>query len=333
MKDILFLSLILTSLISTSAAQTSQATQSPDVIKSNELNAAAVKLFEEGKYDEALPLETQAMELREKALGDSDPTLIPLLTNLGEMFKRKDQAQAGNYFKRALKLAENSYGHDDLRITPIIDTLAFVEYELKHTTTSEDLFARSLKIKEARLGAQDPQIADTAFNLGEIYTELANYKAAAPLFSRAITIWEGAGEQARQSLLKALERQVLVFTALGKSAEADKLQIRIAELSTSSSATRVIDVGVLNGKALALITPVYPEAAISDRASGQVKVEVLIDETGKVISAKALNGTRLHPALVSAAEKAALKSRFTPTLVSGQAVRVHGIIIYNFVAK
>ena len=88
--------------------------------------------------------------------------------------------------------------------------------------------------------------------------------------------------------------------------------------------------GVLNGKAVHLVTPPYPAIARSAHASGAVQVQVLIDENGNVVSARAVSG---HPLLQAAAVAAARASRFTPTKLSGQPVKVNGVIIYNFVAQ
>lgn len=85
--------------------------------------------------------------------------------------------------------------------------------------------------------------------------------------------------------------------------------------------------GILNGKAVNLPSPLYPEMAKRSRTMGMVTVEVVIDVTGKVISAKASSGPSL---LQAAAEKAALQARFSPTLLSGQPVKVSGQINYNF---
>lgn len=85
--------------------------------------------------------------------------------------------------------------------------------------------------------------------------------------------------------------------------------------------------GVLNGKALNLPAPAYPDIARRAGASGVVEVEVIIDVTGKVISAKATSGPAV---LRQAAEMAARLARFNPTLLSGQPMRVSGVISYNF---
>jgi len=85
--------------------------------------------------------------------------------------------------------------------------------------------------------------------------------------------------------------------------------------------------GVVNGKAKLLPKPIYTAAAKSVRATGAVNVQVMIDETGNVVSAKAIDG---HPLLRMEAEKAARNAKFSPTLLTGQAVKVSGIIIYKF---
>ena len=74
--------------------------------------------------------------------------------------------------------------------------------------------------------------------------------------------------------------------------------------------------------------PVYPATAREAGASGTVEVRIVFDETGNVIWAKAISG---HPELRQAAEDAAWKTKFSPTILSGQPVRTSGILRYNFV--
>jgi TonB family protein len=85
--------------------------------------------------------------------------------------------------------------------------------------------------------------------------------------------------------------------------------------------------GVLNGTAMLLPPPLYPENAKRMRTQGIVTVEVILDETGKVVSANATSGPSV---LRDAAVQAALKARFSPTKLSGQPVKVSGVINYKF---
>ena len=94
--------------------------------------------------------------------------------------------------------------------------------------------------------------------------------------------------------------------------------------------TTKISLGVINGKAIKLITPPYPLAAKAIHAAGTVNVQVLIDEKGNVISANAVDG---HPLLRQAAENAARASKFDPTTLSHEPVKVSGVIVYRFSAQ
>lgn len=85
--------------------------------------------------------------------------------------------------------------------------------------------------------------------------------------------------------------------------------------------------GVLNGTAISLPAPVYPDAAKRMRTAGTVSVDVILDETGKVLSATATSGPSI---LRESAVQAALKARFSPTKLSGQPVKVSGVINYKF---
>lgn len=85
--------------------------------------------------------------------------------------------------------------------------------------------------------------------------------------------------------------------------------------------------GVLNGKAINLPAPEYPAAAKAVGATGTVNVSVVVDETGNVTSAEVKSG---HPLLKAEAVKAAQKAMFQPFLMNGKAVKVTGIIVYNF---
>ena len=88
--------------------------------------------------------------------------------------------------------------------------------------------------------------------------------------------------------------------------------------------------GVLEGKAISLPKPLYPAMAKQIRLQGTVVVQVLINEEGKVVSAKAVSG---HPILVHGAQQAAMQARFLPTKLGDQPVKVSGVITYNFVTQ
>jgi TonB family protein len=104
----------------------------------------------------------------------------------------------------------------------------------------------------------------------------------------------------------------------------------IGENDDSTSSTGVakpVEAGALNAKAISLPKPVYTEEAKRQKASGRVTVRVVVDENGKVISAKAMNGPAV---LREAAEAAARQAVFTPTTQDGITVKITGTLTYDF---
>lgn len=117
-------------------------------------------------------------------------------------------------------------------------------------------------------------------------------------------------------------------TESGKTSDSSSQSANNTEtIKAAPKMLRPISGGVLNGKAVTLPAPEYPEIAKRSRLSGLVSVEVVIDENGKVISAKATTGPAM---LQQAAVNAALRAKFSSTLLSGQPVKVTGTINYNF---
>jgi len=83
------------------------------------------------------------------------------------------------------------------------------------------------------------------------------------------------------------------------------------------------------GEAIIKPQPVYPAVAKQLNASGEVQVSIVIGENGQVIEAKATKG---HPVLRAAAEDAARKWVFKPTLLDGKPVKQPGTLTFVFMA-
>lgn len=87
------------------------------------------------------------------------------------------------------------------------------------------------------------------------------------------------------------------------------------------------EAGSLREQALKLAVPAYPVLERQNRTEGIVTVQVTLDESGKVMSAKATNGPK---GLRNASEEAAKRSKFKPVTVGGRPVRATGTVVYNF---
>ncbi len=98
----------------------------------------------------------------------------------------------------------------------------------------------------------------------------------------------------------------------------------------ASKSAAPISGGGLNGKAITIPRPKYPDVARAAKAEGEVTVQVTINEQGDVIYARAVSG---HPLLQGAAVAAAREAKFSPTYLEGQPVKVTGALTYTFTVQ
>jgi TonB family protein len=188
------------------------------------------------------------------------------------------------------------------------------------------------------------EIKDTGFPLGAYSQNADGSGDAAFVMSVQGTKANGRYEVnlVRSNSVWRLRRGV-VTTDSGKTIDvAGRDETTEAESNTNENANtdivnpqnstpgKTISGGVLNGKAISLPKPAYPAIAKQAHASGTVVVQVVVDEQGNVVSARAVSG---HPLLRGVSAAAAREAKFAPTKLAGKPVRVSGVITYNFVAE
>ncbi|HEX8652976.1 MAG TPA: TonB family protein [Pyrinomonadaceae bacterium] len=232
----------------------------------------------------------------------------------------KAHLNAGRYneaveaLKQAVRLkADDAEAHNNLGV-------AYTKSH--HSFDAIDPLKETIRLK--------PSWPEPYNNLGVVYLKTIKYEEAIKALEEAVR-------------LKAdwAEAHFNLGAAYARKGDRDKAQDQQKILSTMNAAlanslndviegkSRIVNGGVLNGKALSLPKPNYPAAAKMQHASGTVTVQVTIDEEGRVIAAKAVSGP---PVLQAEAVNAARQARFSPTKLEGLPVKVTGFITYNFVA-
>ena len=105
-----------------------------------------------------------------------------------------------------------------------------------------------------------------------------------------------------------------------------------AAASQTPAPSSLIAVPDINGMAISLVKPAFPETAVAVGADGAgISLKVIVDESGNVVSAKC--SLSRHPMLKDAAELAAATSKFKLLIKDGKAVRYEGILLYTFVIE
>jgi TonB family protein len=313
------------------AAQQSSAKSTPGLAEATRLNAEALRLYDAGKYAEALTAAERVLELREKELGASHPSVGNALVNLAAIesaLGKSDEAKA--HYRRAAAMLETAGDEAARTLIIALEGLARLE---QHLPGAVELHKRILALKEKAYGPESFQAALTHFQLGHFAELQGDYDEVERRFRRFIEITEKAKVGSEDDVAVAYARLACLLRRKGKQDEAAAAYARSDEIFSSVAEKRPpLDGGTLNGKAISKPQPFYPASAKRARAQGTVTVEILVGETGSVLSACAQKSDR-DPSLKKASELAAYSARFTPTYINGKPIKVKGFITYNFVLQ
>jgi TonB family protein len=304
-----------------------QTGNSAELAEANRLSQQVVILYNQDKFDEALPLARRALEIREKALG-RDHLLVGLaLRNLASLyFGKKQYGEAARLYQRSMTLHEKALGANDPKVADVLDELGWSSYGSGDRGKAERCFDRALAIRETTFGADSKEIGETLYAIGQFHQKTGNASKAVGFYRRALPIMEKTLGANHKEVGALLEKCACALLATGNKQESAGMQLRAGMILHKRDPGRVVG-EVLQGKATFRAEPVYPAAAKYGRISGTVIVEVTVDETGHVTDARAVCGPDL---LVGTSVEAAKRWRFTPTLLSGLPVKVIGIITFNF---
>jgi tetratricopeptide (TPR) repeat protein len=325
---IVFSLLPLVSLQSQTVSTSKQALDTPEVAEAKKLAAEVVDLYKQGKLKEALPLAKRCLQLREKAFTLADDPLRTALFNLAELYislQKYDDAEP--LLERLVKSYEE-FTPGDIRLAGVLQSLGTARFLTGQHDKTEKLFQRALQITEKAYAPDSQKVAGSLSYLAEYYQAVGDFKKALPLYRRMFEITEkhnptGDSEEFRH----ARDRYTCMLHKVGQDDRAQELGKR----PPLKDADKIPAAGwVVNGKAISLPKPLYPDEARASRVAGEVVVQVVIDESGKVIRACAVHGP---PLLMRASEVAAYHAVFSPTRLNGQPVKVTGVVTYNFVAR
>lgn len=306
-------------------AQTSP--QSAELDRAAQLNQKVVQLFKDGKIDEALPLAQQVLQIREKALGRDHQLVIEALLNLAELKLHKSfYRESRSLYERILKSNEKLAGPDDPSNIVLLDKLGYLSYMSGYFPEGEKYYKRSLALNEKVYAPESEQVAQALYNLAEFYRFTKKYQMSEPFYRRALEIRDKTLQPDDPKLVKTVERYRCLFYQTEREDKLKAFDEERAALYKSKNPDAPLD--VINGRALSLPKPTYPPEARAVRARGVVVMKVTIDESGSVIKAESMCGGDAW--LVRASTEAAMRARFTPTIVSGQPIKLTGIITYRF---
>jgi len=115
---------------------------------------------------------------------------------------------------------------------------------------------------------------------------------------------------------------LLVFTGIVASQENQEPKQAASPISVAP--------WVLHTKLVHEVVPQYPKAARNNKVQGDIFIDVVVDETGNVQTARLANCMNCSSALGDAALAAVKEWKYQPTLVDGKPVQVSSFVVFRF---
>lgn len=319
--------------VPTVAGQAAGAQQSSDVAEADSLSTQVVKLYQEGKIEEAIPLAKRALRLREKALGPRHREVANAKANLAILYVASNKyGDAEQQLKQALAIYEKE-SKDDLATAKTLESLASLLALKREYPKAEESYRRAISIKETKLGAKHPEFLASLNHLANLFLRQKDFTKAEPVLQRVASITsDQLGENSRE-FGKALQRLACAQYKNNQQAEAEKSDMRANHLLYAEAAKKtdpiVLEDEAFRCRLISEPRPDFTSVARTQRYQGSTSIMVAVeaDETGAVSSARFVGG---DPIFKSAAESAALRAKLRPLVVDGKPMKVNGLIVHEY---
>jgi tetratricopeptide (TPR) repeat protein len=188
------------------------------------LDQQADKLFEQGRYQEAIPIAQRVVELAKRARGPEHPETADALINLGFLFQKVgDYAKAEPLYQEALRIRQKVLGPEHPDTVASLNNLALVYAYLHKYAEAEPLCREALRIRQKVLGPENSCTAISLYNLALLYQDTGQYTKAEPLYREALRVLQKVLGPEHPNTLESLNSLAKVYRAMGEYTKAEPL--------------------------------------------------------------------------------------------------------------
>lgn len=184
---------------------------------SRQLCAEGNQLCEQGKYQEAISIFQQDLQLCEKVCGFEHSYVANSLIDISECYRGLGQINlALATSRRALDIYENGLGAGHLLAARGLREMAFCYAELGQSDKAIPLYQRVLEIRKNNYGAESEEVAWTINTLATLYTNFDQFEEALLLYQRVLAMREKLFGEEHADTLDAIRCLSDMYEKLGQ---------------------------------------------------------------------------------------------------------------------
>lgn len=195
------------------------------------LHQQAAKLYEEGKYRDAIAVANQVLTIRKTLLGEQHPDTATSLNNLAVFsMEQGDHAKAEPLMRQALAIRKAVLGEQHPTYALSLNNFAELYDAQGEYAKAEPLYRQALEIRKAELGEQHPDYAFSLNSLAVLYQKQAEYAKAEPLLRQALEIRKATHGEKHPDSARSLNNLAMLYYALGDYARSEPLLRQVLDI-------------------------------------------------------------------------------------------------------
>ena len=243
--------------------------------KAEELNQEVRRLYNQGRYAEAIPLAEKNLLIREQVLGAKHLSTVTTLHNLAALYMATgayDKAEP--LYKRSLTMMDIIMGPEHPSTAATLNGMANLYSKMGAYDKAEPLYKRSLAIREKSLGPEHPDTATPLCNLAVLYYHTGTYDKAEPLYKRSLAIREKFLGPDHPDTAIPLNGMALLYQTMGAYDKAEPLYKRSLTITEKVKGSEHPDTATPLGN----LADLYRDMGAYDKAEPLYKRSLAISE-------------------------------------------------------
>lgn len=193
------------------------------------VEAFAVSLQRNGRYDQAATLLLAAVEASKATLPAGHPAIAFYLRALAESYQKAERfAEAEPLLREVLAIQRAALPENDTELAVTLRSLAESLRSSRRYREAEQLYREALAIWSCALPTDDVRIAEALGDLGGLLRDTLRYDEAEPFYREALAIWKAAVSSGKPdlrnwSVAQKLNDLATLLANSGRYAEAEPL--------------------------------------------------------------------------------------------------------------
>jgi CHAT domain-containing protein/tetratricopeptide (TPR) repeat protein len=202
------------------------------------LTLQVVLLYQQGKYEEAIPLAERVLEIRTRLFGPTDIRIGADVNNLAELYRMTGRyAKAEPLHVRAVEITRRAVGPEHPDYATTLHNLGALYDLTGRYDKAEPLYLQALEIRKKALGPEHPDYAESLSDLAGLYDNTGRYDKAEPLYLEAAEITRKVFGPDDPDYATSLNNLAALYDRTGRYDKAESLYVQALEITKTALGT------------------------------------------------------------------------------------------------